>query len=84
MPVHTSSLVLGHNPVQRIAHISPHVLIPVLVQRQRARRVLNEEIQQARLIVLNLGELLDDDVGDEVGPAAARWERQLLLEPGLC
>ena len=44
--------------------------------------MLNEEIQEACLVVLYLGELLGDGIGDEIGPATARGERELFLKPG--
>jgi hypothetical protein len=43
--------------------------------------VLDEEVEEARLVVFQLGELFEDGVGDEVGAAAAGGEGELLLEP---
>ena len=81
MPVHAAFPVLGDHPVQRIAHVGAHVLVPVLIEAERARRVLDEEVQQARLVLLDLGELLDDRVGDEVGAARLGGEGELFLGP---
>lgn len=57
-------LVLGHYPVQRRAHVGPHIFVPVLVQRQGARCVLDEQVQEPRLVVLDLRQLFEDRVGD--------------------
>ena len=75
-------LILGHNPVQSRAHVCAHILVPVLVQRQRAGSVLDEEVEQPGFVVFNLRELFQDCVGYEVGAPAARGEGELLLEPG--
>jgi hypothetical protein len=56
MPIQARPLlVLGHNAVQRIAHVGAHIVVVVLVQRQRARRVLDEQRQQPRLVLAQLG-----------------------------
>lgn len=69
-------LILWHNAIQRRAHVRAYILIPVLIQRQSARRVLNKEIQKTRFVLLDLGEFLDDRVGYKVGAAAARGENE--------
>lgn len=74
-------LVLRHDAVQRRGHVRAHVLVVVLVQAERARGVLDEEVEQAGLVVFQLGELFEDGVGDEVGAAAAGGEGELFLEP---
>lgn len=66
--------ILRRNPVQRIAHVCPHILVPVLVQAQRAARVLDEQVQQARLVRADLGQFGEDVVGYEVGAACAGGE----------
>jgi len=43
--------------------------------------VLDEQIQQADLVLLNLGKLLQHRVGDEVGAARLGGQGELLLEP---
>lgn len=43
--------------------------------------MLDEEVEEACLVVFNLGELFEDCVGDEVGAAAAGGEGELFLEP---
>lgn len=45
--------------------------------------MLDEEVQQAGLVVFDLRELFDDCVGDEVGAPAARGEGKLFLCPGI-
>lgn len=44
--------------------------------------MLYEEVEDADLEVLDLGDLLCDMVGDEVGAAGLGRERDRLLEPG--
>ncbi|KAL9036121.1 MAG: hypothetical protein Q9214_006276, partial [Letrouitia sp. 1 TL-2023] len=62
--------ILDHDPIQRIRHVEPHVVVPVLVQAQRAARVLQEQVQQARLDVLERRRQRGRDVArDEVGAA---------------
>ena len=83
MAIQSPSLgVLGHNAIQRIRHVGPHIRVVVFVERQRARRVLDEEGQEADFVVSDLRQLLGDVVGDEVRATAARRERKRLLEPG--
>jgi hypothetical protein len=75
-------LILGHNPVQRIAHIRAYIFIPVLVQTERARRVLHEQVQETCFVRLELGEFVGYRRGYEVGAATACGECELFLEPG--
>lgn len=82
MPIQIPLPILGGNPVQRIAHIRAHVVIPVLVQGECAARVLHEEVEHADFVVADFGEFGDDVVGDEVGAARAGGEGELFLEPG--
>ena len=56
-------------------------LVPVLIQTQCAARVLDEQVQQPHLVRPDLGQLLEDRVGDEVGAAGARGEREVFLGP---
>lgn len=52
MPIKTLPLrILRHNPIQRITHISPDILVPILVQTERATRVLHEEIEEPDFIL---------------------------------
>lgn len=82
MPVEIPLAVRRRNPVQRIAHVGAHVLVPVLVQRERAARVLHEQVEHADFVVAEFGELGEDFVGDEVGAAGAGREGECFLEPG--
>ena len=36
------TFIFLHHPVQRIAHVRPHIVVPVLIHRQRTARVLQE------------------------------------------
>lgn len=82
MTIQISLPIIRCNAIQRITHISPDIIIPVLIQRQRTTRVLHEQVQHADLVIADLWELGEDGVGDEVGAAAAGGEGEVLLEPG--
>lgn len=83
MPIQPRPLaILRRQPVQRIRHISPHILIPVLIQAERATGVLDEEIQQSDFVGRDLRERGGDVVGYEVGAPCGGGEREGLLEPG--
>jgi len=84
MSIQITRLIHRHNPIQRITHILPYILIPILIQRQRAARMLHEQMQQSDLDVAQLRQFGQDVVGDQVGAARARWEREGLLEPDCC
>lgn len=88
MPIHPLPLppprLLRHDPLQRIAHILPHILIPILIQTQRAARVLHEQVHQADFELFDLRQRVHDLGGDEVGAAAAGGEGELFLEEGHC
>ena len=43
--------------------------------------MLDEEVEESRLVLFELGEFLDDRVGDEVGAPRFGGERELRLEP---
>lgn len=72
---------LGGYPVQGVAHIGSHILVPVLVETERTARVLDKEIKQADLVLSDLRQRLHDLGSNEVGPARAGREGELLLEP---
>lgn len=82
MPIKIPLLIVRRNPVQRITHISAHIFVPILVQRQCAGGMLNEKIEEAAFVVADFGEFVDDGVGDEVAAARAGGEGELFLEPG--
>lgn len=58
MTVKVSLLVHWDDSVQSIAHIGADIVVPILVQRERAARVLNEQVEHANLVVADLGHLL--------------------------
>lgn len=82
MPIKIPLPIRRRNPVQRIAHIGAHILVPVLVQRERAAGVLHEQVEHADFVIAEFGELGEDFVGYEVGAAGARGEGEGFLEPG--
>lgn len=43
---------------------------------------MNKEIEESAFVVANLGQFVDDGVGDEVAAARAGGEGELFLEPG--
>lgn len=63
MPIKIPLVILRRNPIQRIAHIRAHIIVTVLVQRERAARVLHEEGQEADFVGAQFGEFGDDVVG---------------------
>jgi hypothetical protein len=82
MPVQIPLLVVRRNTVQCVAHIGADILVPVFVQRERARSVLDEQVEEPDFVVFDFGQFVDHAVGDEVAASRARGERELLLEPG--
>lgn len=84
MSIQVPLLIIRSDAIQRITHIGAHIVIPVLVQGERAAGVLHEEVQHADLVVLDLGELLEDVVGDEVAAARAGRQSEGFLVPGHC
>ena len=73
--------LVGRNALQRICHVLAHVLVPVLVEAERAAGVLHEQVQQADAVGRELRELRRDAVRHQVGPARRGGERELFLEP---
>jgi len=78
----TVGVALRGDAVEGVAHIGPHILVPVLVHAQRARRVLDEEIDQADFVITDLRELLGDVISNQVRAPRPRRQRKRLLEPG--
>jgi hypothetical protein len=76
-----TALVLWHDSIQRIAHIGAYIVVVVFVQGQRARCVLDEEVEESGLVRLNLWEFFDDMVGDQIGAACPRGECEGFLKP---
>ncbi len=68
MPVQLLSVRprLRYELVEGIAHVRPHVRIPILIQAQSAAGMLHEEIEQANFVRLDLRKGRNDDVGYEV------------------
>jgi hypothetical protein len=74
-------LVLRHNAVQRRAHVGAYIGVVVFVQRERARCVLDKEVEQACFVGLYFGDGLEDLVGYKVGAAGPAGERDRFLCP---
>ncbi|QSZ37765.1 hypothetical protein DSL72_008864 [Monilinia vaccinii-corymbosi] len=81
VPIQLPLLVLRRNPIQRITHIGPNILIPVLIQTQGTTRMLDEQIQKSNFIVFDFGDGGDDVVGDEVRAPGSRREGDGFLGP---
>jgi len=79
MTVQVPLLIHRGNAIKSVAHIGSNIIIPVLVQRKRATGVLHEQVQHADFVVANLGNLLENMVGDEVGAAAAGGKSEVFL-----
>lgn len=79
--IHGPGAVLGRETVQRVAHVGAHILVPVLVQRQGAACVLEEQVQQADAELADLGQRVEDGVGDEVAAARLRRQGEALRPP---
>lgn len=62
----------GRDAVEGITHVGANVVVPVLVEAERAARVLDEQVQESDLVVLELRQLADDNVRHEVGAPRAR------------
>jgi hypothetical protein len=80
MPIQHALFVLRRKAVQRISHVSAHSRVGVLVEREGARSVLDEEVHDANFEVFELGELACDFVRDEVTASGFGGQRELLLE----
>ena len=63
------TFILNNNPIKRITHIPPNIIIPILIQTQRATRMLQEQVQEAAFHVFDLRERGHDVLGYEVGAA---------------
>ena len=82
MSIQLPLLVLWRQPIQRIAHVFSHIGVPVLVQTQRAGRVLDEEVQQPDFVGFEFGERRHDLVRYEVAAAGFGGQRDCFLKPG--
>ena len=80
MPVQHTLLVLWRKAVQRISHIGAHGRIGILVEREAARSVLDEEVHDADFEVPDFGHLAGDFIGNEVAAARLGGEGKLFLE----
>ena len=73
---------LGHDAIQGIGHVGPDVVVPVLVEREGARRVLHEQMQDADAVLGDLGAEGRLDVRrHEIGPTRSRRQGEGRLEP---
>lgn len=82
MPVQHALLILRRKTVQRISHILTHSRVGVLVERETAGGMLDEEVHHADFEVLDLRDLACDFVGDEVAAAGFGGEGELFLDEG--
>lgn len=75
-------VVFGDDAVEGVGHVGADIGVVVLVERERAGCVLDEEGEQAGFVGGDFGELGVDVRGYEVGAPAARGEGEGFLEPG--
>ena len=73
--------VLGHGRVEVRLEVVAHVRRGVLVQRQRRRRVADEDVQQPDPQPLELGQRLEHVARDQVEAARPRPQGDLPLDP---
>jgi hypothetical protein len=82
MPVQALALlVLWHDAVQSIGHVGADIFVIVLVKRESAGCVLDEEVEETGFVRFYLGQRGRDVVGYEVGAAGAGGEGERFLEP---
>lgn len=62
----------------------PHILVPVLIQTQRATGVLHKQLQDTNFVVFDFWHFFENSVGDEVTASALCRKRKLFLRPGHC
>lgn len=84
MSIQFPLLILRRESVERVGHVGADILVPVFVEGEGAGGVLDEEVEEADFVGFQLGEFLEDGVGDEVGAAALGREGEGLLGPGHC
>lgn len=72
----------GGDAIEGVAHVGADVVVPVLVEAQRAARVLHEQVQQADPVLPDLRHLPRHVVRHQVRPPRSRRQRELFLEPG--
>lgn len=82
MTIKITLTIHRRNAIKSITHISADIVIPVLIERERAASVLHKQVQHADLVVTNLGDLRHNMIGDEIRAATARWQSESFLEPG--
>ena len=73
--------VLGHRVVEPRLEVAPHVGRGVLVERQRRRRVLEQQVREPDPQLAQLRQRVEHLARDEMEAAPARLERDLALDP---
>lgn len=71
-----------HDGRQAGLEVHGHVGVGVLVDRQRGRRVLQEDVQQADLVLGQLGQSLHDLACHEMEPSRVGRKLERALDPG--
>src|SRR5436190_4593885 len=72
---------VGHGLAEPRLEVAPHVGRRVLVQRQRGRRVADEDVRDADADLAQIGHGALDLARDEVEAARPRLELHLALDP---
>ncbi|MEY3282419.1 MAG: hypothetical protein RIR86_432 [Acidobacteriota bacterium] len=73
--------ILRDGVVKIALEIPPHVRIGILIDRQRSRGMLNEEMKQTNLELPDLGKMINNLAGDKMETAVTRRETKLFLNP---
>jgi len=73
--------VLGNGLIEVSFHISAHVGVGVLIDGQRRRSVLDEEVKQAGFDLAYLRQMVERFARDQVKPARPGFKRKFFLNP---
>lgn len=71
----------GGDTIEGVAHVGTDILVPVLIEAEGAAGVLDEEVQQADLVVADGGQLVEDDIRYEVRATRPGRQGEVFLVP---
>lgn len=73
--------ILRYDMVKMSLQITSHIGIGILVDRQRCRGMLNEELEQTDFELTYLRQMIENLTGDKMKAAAAGRQAELSLDP---
>lgn len=73
--------LLRRDPIEGVGHVGPDLLVPVLVDAERAARVLHEQVHQPDPVRRDLRQGRHHLGRDQVAAARAGGQGEGLLEP---